>query len=205
MTPTLYLYMSYNTLNIIMDFSAFSHGQIHSKLWLCEEIEKFITKPVNVAILGCWYNILGFMMVTRNKNLYSYIHGVDFNQDAISVANKICDAWMINDDQKIKNQCYHVSNIEFYNYDIIINTSVEDIISMQWYENIWSNKIVCLQSNNLTPDKVSKYSGWNIVNPNPDIETFKNKYPMSEILFEGEKEFDYGDLKYSRYMIIGKK
>jgi len=188
-----------------MDYSAFSHGQIHSKLWLCEEIEKFINKPVNAIILGCWYNILGFMMITRNKNLYNYIHGVDYNQDVINVANKICDAWMINDDQKIKNQCYHVSNIEFYNYDVIINTSVEDIISMQWYENIWANKIVCLQSNNLTQEKVSKYPGWNILNPNPNMETFKNKYPMSEILFEGEKEFDYGDLKYSRYMLIGKK
>ncbi len=188
-----------------MDFSAFSHGQIHSKLWLCEEIEKHITKPCNVAILGCWYNILGFMMVTRNKDLYNYIDGIDLNQDAITIANKICDAWMINDDQKIKNQCYHVSNIEFYNYDFIINTSCEDMTSNKWYENIWDNKIVCLQTNNLTQEQVSKYQGWNIVNPNPTIEVFKNKYPMKEILFEGKKDFDYGDLKYSRYMLIGKK
>jgi len=36
------------------------------------------------------------------------------------------------------------------------------------------------------------------------MEDFKNKYPLGQILFEGEKVFDYGHLSYSRYMLIGK-
>jgi hypothetical protein len=46
---------------------------------------------------------------------------------------------------------------------------------------------------------------WNITNSNPSMKQFKAKYPMSKILFEGEKVFDYGHLVYSRYMIIGTK
>jgi len=192
-------------VNIIMDYSAFSHGQIHSKLWLCENLEPKILRKSNVAIVGSWYNILGFLMVVRKPELYNNITGIEISQSSIDISNKICDAWMINDDQKITNKCISASNVNYYNYDIVVNTSVEDIDDNTWYNRIPNNKLVCLQSNNLTQEKVSRYPGWNILNPNPDMETFKNKYPMSEILFEGEKEFDYGDLKYSRYMLIGKK
>lgn len=188
-----------------MDFSAFSHGQIHSKLWLCEEIEKLITKPCNVAILGCWYNVLGFMLLSRNQKLYQHIHGIELNNESFSTANKICDAWMINDDQKIKNFNMNVNEFNYSNYDIIINTSVEDITLNVWFDRIPNNKLVCLQTNNLTPLQVSKYKNWEILNPNHDMETFKKKYHLNEILFEGVQEFDYGDLKYNRYMIIGKK
>jgi hypothetical protein len=197
--------MSHSIVNIIMDYSAFSHGQIHSKLWLCEQLESKITRKSDVAIVGSWYNILGLLMVVREPELYNSITGIEISQNSIDIANKICDAWMINDDQKISNKCISANNVEYYNYDIIINTSVEDILDTVWYDRIPNNKLIVLQSNNLTPNKVSKYPGWNIVNSNPDIETFKNKYPMNEILFQGEKKFDYGDLKYSRYMIIGKK
>lgn len=192
--------MSYN-----LNLTAFSHGQIQSKLWLCEEIEKYITTSCNVAILGCWYNVLGFMMVTRNKNLYNYIHGIDINPEAVLTANKICDAWMVNDDQKIKNKCYNVNDIKLNNYDLIINTSCEDISSNLWYQNIEENKVVCLQTNNLTAQQVTNYSDWNILNPNPTMEVFINKYPMKKILFQGRKNFYYGTLNYSRYMLIGIK
>ena len=46
--------------------------------------------------------------------------------------------------------------------------------------------------------------GWDITNPNPTMDDFKKKYPLSQILFEGEKVFDYGHLRYSRYMLIGR-
>lgn len=198
-----------------MDYSAFSHGQIQSKLWLCQELEKFITTPVNVAILGSWYNLLGFMMVTRNYNLYNYIHGIDFNDQVKDIADKICNAWMINDDKKILNINEDMETYRYEDYDVVINTSVEDMASSKWFDKLPSNleclnwdlrtKLICIQSNNLTPDKIQKYENWNILNPNPDIESLKNKFPMEEILYEGTKEFDYGELKYSRYMLIGRK
>lgn len=188
-----------------MDYSSFSHGQIHSKLWLCQELEKHIDKPLNVVIIGCWYNVLGFMMLTRNSSLYNFIEGIDLDQDSIDISNRICDAWMINKDQKIKNSCYNVSSVDFTNYDLVICTSMEDIEFGGWFDRIPKNKLVAIQTNNLTQDMVNNYPNWIIKNPNPNMETFKKKYSISDILFEGCKEFDYGDLKYSRYMLIGKK
>ena len=189
-----------------MDLNAFSHGQIQSKLWLCEELEKHISNPVKIIILGCWYNVLGFMLLVRNSQLYQNICGVDYNNESIALANKISNAWNMNQpSDKIKNLCLDVNDIEFNNYDVIISTSVEDIQDMNWYNSIPKNKLVCLQCNNLTPEQVSTYDNWDILNPITSLDIFKEKCPMNQILFEGEKIFDYGTLKYSRYMLIGYK
>ena len=187
-----------------MDFSAFSHGQIHSKLWLCETLEPYIDEPVNVIIVGSWYNVLGLLMMVRNRHLYKKIEGVDINSDHINTSNKICDAFVIIDNIVLNNHC-SVDDVDFSAYDIVISTSTEDIQSSDWYEKIPDNKIVCLQSVNLDPGIAKKYNNWEIVNPNISMETFLKKFPMNQILFQGSKEFDYGDLKYDRYMIIGKK
>lgn len=191
-----------------MDFSAFSHGQIQSKLWLCQQFEPNISKNSNIIILASWYNVLGMMLALRRPNYYKKIIGVEKNEESIEIANKICDAWMINDDQLIKHDKGSIQDLTYWDfdqYDAIINTSVEDISSNRWYHQVPKGKLLALQSNNLTPEKVSKYKDWVILDPNPDMETFKEKYHMDEIIFEGKIDFDYGDLKYSRYMLIGKK
>jgi len=191
-----------------MDFSAFSHGQIQSKLWLCETLEPLLPKNPKIIILASWYNTLGMMLVIRNPKKYKRILGIDKDIKSSTVANHICDAWMINADQIIKNENKLVEEYnskDFANFDVIINTSVEDISTKEWFNKIPKSKMIVLQTCNLLPDVAQQYNNWNILDPNPSFEIFKNKYPMKKILFEGEKQFDYGDLKYSRYMLIGKK
>jgi hypothetical protein len=188
-----------------MDFSAFSHGQIHSKLWLCQELEKCIKKPARVIIIGSWYNILGFLLLSRNSSFYDMIVGVDYNLENTEIANKICNFYMINNDQKIKNICMDANKIDFTDYDIVISTSTEDIETTNWFDKIKKETLLCLQSTNMTTETASKYPNWEIKNPNENMYTFKKKYHMSNILFEGIKEFDYGDLTYKRYMLIGTK
>lgn len=206
--PTLYLYIINYTVNINMDFCAFSHGQIQSKLWLCEILEPYLPKQAKILILASWYNTLGMMMVIRQPKNYQLIVGIEKDFESIKIANNLCDAWMINNDHIIKNENLLIEDYtywDFNQFDAIINTSVEDISSNSWYIQIPKGKLLALQSNNLTPELVRHYNNWLIKDPNPDITTFKNKYPMENVLFEGEKQFDYGDLKYSRYMLIGKK
>ena len=186
-----------------MDFSAFSHGQIQSKIWLCEELEKHITDPVRVVVLGCWYNMTGFLLFARNQHLYKRIDGVDTNLESVGMADKINDALKI---ENKFNAFYADANNTFYhNYDVAICTSTEDIKETHWFERIPEGKLICLQSLNLTPKQIKKYDNWNIMNPNKTFKEFKNKYPLSSTLYEGSKKFDYGDLKYTRFMIIGIK
>lgn len=187
-----------------MDFSAFSHGQIQSKLWLAENLEKFIPFPLRVAIVGSWYNVLGSILLLRNNSLYEHIHGYDIDTQSTVIADKINDAWMINENQKIKNFTKNADCIDFSYYDLIISTSVEDI-SSHWYDNIKPDTLVCLQAIDLSPEISQKYPNWKIQNHISDMETFKEKYAMKDIFFEGIRTYDYTHLKYNRFMLLGKK
>ena len=68
-----------------MNFDAFSHGQIQSKIWLCEELEPHTPIHANIRILGSWYNILAFMLLTRRPEYYyNSIEGIDIDPDAMT-------------------------------------------------------------------------------------------------------------------------
>jgi hypothetical protein len=190
-------------VNIIMiDFNAFSHGQIQSKLWLCETLEPLLPERPHVLVLGTWYSALSFMMLTRNQERYKMITGVDKDPESVEVSNKLLNSWMLGEDAKARTILKDVDkpNSIGSTYNVIINCSCEHM-SSNWFDQVDKYQLLCLQTSNMVTDDPT----WNITNPNPSMKQFKAKYPMSQILFEGEKVFDYGHLVYSRYMIIGTK
>jgi 2-polyprenyl-3-methyl-5-hydroxy-6-metoxy-1,4-benzoquinol methylase len=184
-----------------MDYTAFSHGQILSKIWLCEELEPILHKNAKIAILGSWYNILGFMLLVRKPNYYTEILGIDIDSDAIKVADKICNAWAIGENPMIKNVNLNANTVDIKKYDVVINCSAEHMESDLWFNDLSPNTIVCLQSTNLD----IKEDPWKIINPNKTMKEFAAKYPLLHTLFKDQKEFDYGTWGYSRFMIIGTK
>lgn len=184
-----------------MDFTSFSHGQIQSKQWLCESLEKYIPPNSNVAILGSWYNILGMMLLTRNPNKYNFICGVDKDKNAIEIANKLCEGWMIQPTVKIKNVYADANEYDFGGYNIVINCSVEHMESTKWFTNLHEGTLVCIQSSDVTISD----SNFDIQNPNHTLEELCNKFPMRTYYNKKIKPFKYNDWGYSRLMTIGIK
>ena len=183
-----------------MNYDSFSHGQILSKIWLCEQLEPHVPKNTKAAILGSWYNVLAFMMLTRRSDLYQFISGIDHDHLATDIADKICNAWIFGDNPKVTNITSDVSEYDYIEFNLVINCSVEHM-SNEWFLDIDPNVIVCIQTSNVADSK----EPWFITNPTASFEEFRNKFPMSETMFEGVRSFDYGHFSYERYMIIGKR
>lgn len=183
-------------------YESLSHGLMVSKLWLCEELEKIVEntykEKLSVYNLGSWTNILALLLLTRKSHLYERITGFDIDKEAIDAANKICDTWQFIE-PKVVNVLRNANEVEYTNVQIVINCSVEHIESNQWFDNIPSNTLVCLQSSN------SNDPNWNIVNYNPSLEVMSSKYPLQKTLFQGTKEIRYNEWGYDRFMIIGIK
>lgn len=184
-----------------MDYTSFSHGQLQSKKWLCENLEPFLPNKARVLILGSWYNLLGLMMVVRNLDAYNYILGIDTDPTAIETANKLCDAWKLDFGGPLENKVADANSIDSSKFDVVINCSVEHMSNEVWFKNIPNSAIVCLQSSDVTKTDPP----WSVCNPNQTIDEMKEKYPMSDILFEGTKQFAYATFGYTRFMLIGKK
>jgi hypothetical protein len=184
-----------------MNYDAFSHGQVKSKLWLCEELEKHVHNNSKIAILGGWYNILGFLLLARNQNKITSILNIDTDISAIDIANKINEGWMIGADAKINNIVADASEYNYQGFDVVINCSSEHMDGTQWFDNISNGTLVCLQSS----DVDSTDDVWKITNANKSLDDLIKKYPLSQYLFKDTIEFKYSVGGYQRFMIIGIK
>jgi hypothetical protein len=184
-----------------MNYDAFSHGQIRSKLWLCEKLEKRMPKNATIAILGGWYNILGFLLLARNQNKISSILNIDIDPSSVDIANKLTEGWMIGTDSKINNIVDDVNTYNYQGFDVVINCSPEHMANSDWFNNITAGTTVCLQSSDIDiNDDI-----WKVTNPNKSMDDFIKKYPLSRMLYKDSIEFIYGDWGYKRFMIIGIK
>jgi hypothetical protein len=182
-----------------MNFDAFSHGQIISKLWLCEKLEPHVPENSVVFILGSWYNTLGSMMLTRNRNLYQHILGIDIDAQSIELADKLSSTWII--EKKLRNIVGDACSYKLEGPDVVINCSSEHMDST-WFNHVTNGTLVCIQSSDIVePDEV-----WVIENPSSTLESFSEKYPMTETLFEGIYPIEYENgFRYKRFMKIGRK
>jgi hypothetical protein len=183
------------------NYDSVSHGQIKSKLWLCESIEPYLPIKSSIAILGSWYNMLGFMLLTRNNKTYDSIVGIDQDESAVQISNKILNYWVIEHDTKFRSINADVNSVTLNNYNVIINCSPEHMENIDWFTNIQAGSLVCIQTSNVTDPNYP----WLIKNPSPDINSFVSKYPLKETLFLDTLPIRYKDWGYDRYMLIGIK
>jgi len=185
---------------------SFYHGLVRSKLWLCENLEEIIdnipiTEP-ELHVLGCWDNLLSFMLFIRRPNFYSKSYGYDIDTLAIENANKLCDAWINNTPNIVNiNVDVNIIDLEFTHNTVIINCSTEHIEDDIWYKKIPKGQLVCLQSTNVEDENFP----WLIKKPNLSLKDFKKRFPMTTLLYEGTKEIRYEHFGYDRFMLIGIK
>lgn len=185
-----------------MDLTVFSHGQTKSKIWLCQHLEPHIPYNANIAILGCWYNMLSFMLLSRNENICNKIIGIDIDPSIKPIADKLNDAWTCGPSPKIQHV---ITDANFYNldeFDLIINCSPEHMNSDDWFHNINEGTLVCIQSSDID---IQNDNIWKCINPNKSIEELSKKYPLSTIIYSDTLRIQYSDWGYNRFMLIGIK
>jgi len=186
-----------------MNYDSFSHGQIQSKLWLCKELERCIYTRCKIAILGSWYNVLSFMIMTRGNIDCQYLLGIDIDPETKTIADQITNAWQIGSDYRIENITADATVYDLSGFDVVINCSPEHMKNNDWFDNIQYGTTVCIQSSDVT---TSDDDVWKCVNPNTSLSDLAEKYPLSKYHYSGEREFRYSvDNGYNRFMIIGIK
>ena len=188
----------------------FSKGQMESKRWLVNELEK-INKPLGTVFLCAgWYGSLAAFLFESDLEIEK-IRSFDIDESCASIAetfnrSKTMDSWNFKASTlDIETMDYPTTHTTFRSNgtsleitempNTIINTSCEHISNFdKWYNNIPVGTLVILQSNNY----------WEIpehVNCSSDAEKFSKATPMSECFYLGELPLP----QYSRFMKIGYK
>ena len=209
-----HMYSRTNTdIEILND--ALSRSQIKSKIWLIEELAKIDTNYDNVMVMAGWF---GQLKILYDKRLtYAKMRIVELDKTACETSDYIFNLTNL-ENYKVKAVNADINNLTLHkngyewdveNFrdatkysekflpDLIINTSAEHMTE-EWFNQIRfkdleSNPIVAIQSNNLfdIPEHV------NCVH---SVDHMKKKFPMKEILFEGELQLK----GYKRVMLIGR-
>tara|TARA_B110000305_G_scaffold48846_1_gene52502 strand:- start:5246 stop:5941 length:696 start_codon:yes stop_codon:yes gene_type:complete len=190
---------------------ALSWGQLKSKRWLVDELEKIDLPLGTIFLCAGWYATLAAMLFQSKCNI-DKIRSFDIDESCLQIADTI-NRNQVKEDWKFKSITQDIMDIDYnkhewqiwsntnnrMNYPItdtpntIINTSCEHIENFEeWYAKIPSGKLVILQSNNFF--EVDEHV--NCVN---DINEFKRMSPMNTVLYSGELQLP----KYYRFMLIG--
>ena len=206
--------------NIAVLNDAMSRSQVKSKTWLIEELENVRQKlndPVykQVVIMAGWFGQL--KNIYDKKLTYRKMRIVEIDKSACETSDYIFNLSEL-ENYKVKAVNADINNLTLHkngyewdveNFkegtkysekflpDLIINTSAEHMTE-EWYNQIRfkemeSNPIVAIQSNNT-------FDGEGHINCVYSADHMKKKFPMREILFEGELQLK----GYKRVMIIGR-
>jgi len=181
---------------MIVDKDAFSSGQIGSKIWLCEELERLNWSSELTYIYGGWHGITAFLLLSRGKFQVKKIRSLDLDPTCEAIADMINENWVWQE-WKFKAFTQDCNNYEGQYGDLIINTSTEHFETMDWFDKIKPGTRVVLQGNNMPHDDHRIHSD--------NLKSFKKMYPLSKIDFAGQKDFNYDTWGFSRFMLIGIK
>jgi hypothetical protein len=188
-------------------YESFYHGLVSSKIWLCQELERimYLQKMHNPSlhILGCWDNLLSFMLLTRKPKFYGVVHGYDIDPIAINSANKITNTW-IHDYPKVYNHVLDVNATDFSSAgeeSIFINCSVDHMDSTRWFESIPKGRLVCIQATDIKDEN----EPWLVKQTTNDLTELCERFQLSDILFTDTREVYYSTFSYNRFMLIGIK
>jgi hypothetical protein len=191
-----------DTLSLInIHKDAFSSGQIGSKIWLCNALETiFGPYEQNIWILGGWYGLSAFLLLSRGIIPVNSIRSFDKDPACETVADSLCNYWVWQN-WKFKAFTADCNELDYTNNcygtvpSLVINTSCEHFDSLKWYENIPYGTKVALQSNNMMhDDHCCNFES---------IDQMQEYYKFSKVLFTGTKDFEYPDWSFQRFMILG--
>lgn len=173
---------------------SFWGGQLQSKTWLIDHLEKVSSSITNatVVIHGGWNGVLASMLFNSNLGI-KHITSVDIDPKVRETALTMNKRYEM--EGRFSAVTADMTDYE-YTADTVINTSCEHITQAQydkWLKNVPDRATIVLQSNNYIIDEH--------INCSDSLEDFIQKSKLSKIRYQGVLELP----KYDRYLLIGDK
>lgn len=175
---------------------AFWAGQIDSKVWLVDQLNKIHHRDGNIYIFGGWIGVLASILFQASTFKIHKIRSIDLDPWCEVVADNLCKPHEMVD----WNFKARTSDMASYDYEwgidptIVINTSTEHVSQETynaWYNKIPTGTVVVAQGNNF-------FSCPEHVRCSSDLEEFKQQNLVVNPLYSGQLPHDL----YTRYMAI---
>jgi hypothetical protein len=177
---------------------AFWDGQVHSKIWLSEILNKHCdsSTPSNIYIFGGWLGVLANILFQNSKFYIDTIYNIDLDPWCQSNSEKLNETYYKM--QRYKAETADMKDYEYHDTtDIVINTSTEHVtqeIYDVWYGTIPAGSLVVIQGNDF-------FSCDEHVRCSKDLDEFMTMNHVHEPIFSGQLKTSM----YNRFMCVFKK
>jgi hypothetical protein len=173
---------------------SFTRDLIASKVWLLDQLARIAPQVGTIYVLGSWYGNLGVLLALDPVIKYKQLINVETNLSMLDTSQSILDH------VGAKNVKYMLKDANDLDYQqlgddgVVVNTSLTDMEGQTWFNNIPSDTLVAMQSRDHDPGNEA-HSTQDII----------DRFPLSEIVYDGELQLADPETEYTRYMVIGIK
>jgi hypothetical protein len=173
---------------------SFTHDLTKSKVWLIRELEKIITDPSCVYVLGSWFGNLALYMRLQPGIDAGKIINVETDSMMLDRSRKILDLVGADNVQHMLVDANQLDYRQLGDSGVVINTSLTDMPGQAWFEHIPAGTLVVMQARDHDPGQ-QYHSTQDIL----------DRFPLSEIEYQGSMPLQDPETEYTRYMVIGVK
>ena len=173
---------------------SFTRDLIASKVWLLNELARIAPQVGTIYVLGSWYGNLGVLLELDPVVRYKKLINVETDKKFLQVSRRIHKHLGIDNTEYMLTDANDLDYRQLGPDGVVINTSLTDMPGQAWFDNIPNGTLVAMQSRDHDPG--------NAADSTQDI---TDRFPLSEILYDGELKLHDPETRYTRYMVIGTK
>ena len=173
---------------------SFTHDLIKSKVWLLTELAGIAPRVGTIYVLGSWYGNLGVLLALDPVIRYKQLINVETDPEFLQTSERIHNRLGMGNTEYMLKDANDLDYQQLGRDGVVINTSLTDMPGQAWFDNIPAGTLVVMQSRNNDPGNAS-HSTQDII----------DRFPLSEIIYDGELRLQDPETAYTRYMVIGIK
>ena len=173
---------------------SFTHDLIASKVWLLDQLARIAPQVGTIYVLGSWYGNLGVLLALDPVVKYKRLINVETDQKFLQASKRIHNYLGLDNTEYMLADANTLDYRQLGDNGVVINTSLTDMTGQAWFDRIPSGTLVAMQSRDHDPG--------NEAHGTQDI---IDRFPLSEIIYDGELKLQDPETEYTRYMVIGIK
>jgi hypothetical protein len=173
---------------------SFTHDLIASKVWLLHELARIAPQVGTVYVLGSWYGNLGVLLALDPVIEYKKLINVETDKKFLRASKRIHNHLGMNNTKYMLADANDLDYRQLGRDGVVINTSLTDMQGQAWFDNIPAGTLVAMQSRDHDPGNAAH-----------NTQDITDRFPLSEVIYDGKLQLADPETAYTRYMVIGIK